>query len=262
MREEEKPLPPVPEHTPPLKEDEVSPSQGKHFNQVWHRWFTAIRSKVNVINDTVTALSRLVGNGIVLVDAGVATTVSRTDLIAGPNIRFNTRGDNRILDNGDGPITISASGGTSWELLAFADPITTPIPHLEVDVADWSNVLVYILGVTSDAPSFRGVVVSTDGGETFLSSMGDYTLVSADGTSTDTYICLTHQIDTTEARSSGGAIYGTNLNGPKWFNALNLDTSRLLSFDAGPITHIRVVAMPSAGNFSNLTGGAVYVYGQ
>jgi hypothetical protein len=111
MSEQDLPLPPVPEHTPPLKEDEVGPGPGKYFNQVWNRWFTSLRTKVNVINDAVTALSKLIGNGIVVVDGGVATTVSTTDLIAGTNVSFDTSGTDRILDNGAGPLTINAAGG-------------------------------------------------------------------------------------------------------------------------------------------------------
>src|SRR5690606_28497311 len=113
------PVPPVPEHTPPKKEDDGTPDSGKYFNHVWTRWFISLREKVNVINSVVTELSRLVGNGIVVVDGGVATTVSTTDIIAGTNVSFDTSGDDRLIDNGDGPLTISATGGGggSWSHL-------------------------------------------------------------------------------------------------------------------------------------------------
>ena len=50
------PLPPVPEHTPPLKEDEISRGMLRFFNQTWTRWFVSVRDKVNVINASVVNL--------------------------------------------------------------------------------------------------------------------------------------------------------------------------------------------------------------
>lgn len=113
MSVQDEPVPPVPEHTPPKKEDEGSPNSGKYFSPVWTRWFISIREKINVINDVVASLSRLLGSGgIVTVDPnGDAAVVETTDLVAGSNVSFDVSGSGRILDNGSGPLTISASGG-------------------------------------------------------------------------------------------------------------------------------------------------------
>lgn len=51
------PVPPVPEHTAPLTEDLVSPTQGKLFSHPWTRWFTSIREKINVLNNSLVQLS-------------------------------------------------------------------------------------------------------------------------------------------------------------------------------------------------------------
>lgn len=136
MSVQDEPVPPVPEHTPPKKEDEGTPNAGKYFSHTWTRWFVSLREKVNVINDTVASLSQLVGNGFVTVDGGTAVSrsivgtddrvsvangngvagnptidVVTADLIAGPNVSFTGSGAGRIIDNGDGPLTISATGG-------------------------------------------------------------------------------------------------------------------------------------------------------
>lgn len=64
MSVETDPIPPVPEHTPPLKEDETVRSPGKMFNQAWTRWFVSVREKINVINDSLVNLGNVTGSGI------------------------------------------------------------------------------------------------------------------------------------------------------------------------------------------------------
>lgn len=71
MSVETDPVPPVPEHSPPLREDEVRPSNDKLISQPWARWFTSLREKINVLNETLVNLAGLVGNGI-LVKNGAA----------------------------------------------------------------------------------------------------------------------------------------------------------------------------------------------
>ena len=67
-------LPPAPEHTPPLKEDEVTRVHGKFFNQVWTRWFVSLRDKVNVISSSLVNLGETTGTGIISKDGDVWTT--------------------------------------------------------------------------------------------------------------------------------------------------------------------------------------------
>jgi len=130
------PLPPVPEHTPPCKEDETARNPGRYFNQTWTRWFVSLRDKINVINESlinlidVTGVGFLVKNGAVWVTRVLAGTSDRVvvtdgdgvsgnptidvvtaDLIAGTNVSFTGSGVGRIIDNGYGGLTINASGG-------------------------------------------------------------------------------------------------------------------------------------------------------
>ncbi len=129
-------VPPVPEHTPPLREDEVTRENGKFFNQTWTRWLVSLRDKVNVINESVINLIDVIGtgflvkNGIVWVTRSFQGTSNRVtvtngdgttgnptvdvvtaDLVAGTNVSFSGSGTGRIIDNGSGNLTINATGG-------------------------------------------------------------------------------------------------------------------------------------------------------
>lgn len=91
MSVQDEPIPPVPEHTPPLREDEVSRDTNKFFNQTWTRWFVSLRDKINVIDESIANLAGVVGNGI-LVKVG-SSWVLRT--ITGTTGRIS-------VTNGDG----------------------------------------------------------------------------------------------------------------------------------------------------------------
>jgi hypothetical protein len=268
MSEEQNPLPPVPEHTPPLKEDEVGPAPGKFFNQAWNRWFTSLRTKVNVINDAVTSLSNLVGNGLVVMSGGNATTVSLTDLVAGTNVAFPIpgTGTNRIIDNGTGPLTINATGGggsAAWELVTAVATIPNPTPYIEVNVTDYNEVMVVIQNATAASNSYRSVVVSTDG-STFYGGGSDYVAVPSDGAGIFSFLMLNNSgAATTAARYAGGILTTLRLNGTKAFLPIvPTGYGALFTASLDPITHIRIVSMAAANTYVNLTGGSVYVYGR
>lgn len=153
MSVETDPVPPVPEHTPPLKEDEHNPQIGKYFNHVWTRWFVSLREKINVLNSSLVTLGEVTGTGILVKNgaAWVLRTLTGTDdrvtvtdgdgasgnptvdvvtadLVAGTNVTFTGSGVDRIIDNGSGDLTISASGGgggttRNGGILTTADPI-------------------------------------------------------------------------------------------------------------------------------------------
>lgn len=61
MSVQDEPVPPVPEHTPPKKEDEGTSSPGKYFSHVWTRWFVSLREKVNVLNESLVNLGNVSG---------------------------------------------------------------------------------------------------------------------------------------------------------------------------------------------------------
>lgn len=135
------PVPPVPEHTPPLKEDDGTAKFGKYFNHAWTRWFISLREKINVISASLVNLGDVSGSGMLAKDgdswftrtiSGIAgrTSISNgsgllgnptidvvtADLIEGTNVSFTGSGSNRLIDNGLGNLTINASGGGggSW----------------------------------------------------------------------------------------------------------------------------------------------------
>lgn len=137
MSVETDPIPPVPEHTPPLKGDEVTRGLDKFFNQVWTRWFVSLRDKVNVINESLVNLLDVSGNGFLVkngavwvtrVIAGTLNRVSVTngdgvsgnptidvvtaDLIAGTNVSFTGSGVDRIIGTADLVINATGGGGT------------------------------------------------------------------------------------------------------------------------------------------------------
>lgn len=138
MSVETEPVPPAPEHTPPLQEDAGTPMPGKFFSHAWTRWFTSLRAKINVIDASLVALGDLASGAGVLVKNGSAWAlrtltgtpdrlevlngdgaggdptfdVVTTNLVAGPGISFGAgTGVDRIIDNGSGPLTLIATGG-------------------------------------------------------------------------------------------------------------------------------------------------------
>lgn len=98
------PIPPVPEHTPPLKGDELDRVKGKFFNQVWTRWFVSLRDKINVINESMVNLGDVSGSGIIAKDG--AAWVPRE--IKGTTGRIDVTNGDGVA--GDPTITIPDSG--------------------------------------------------------------------------------------------------------------------------------------------------------
>lgn len=295
MSVQDEPVPPVPEHTPPKKEDEGTPNAGKYFSHTWTRWFVSLREKVNVINDTVASLSQLVGNGFVTVDGG--TTVSRSivgtddrvsvangngvagnptidvvtaDLIAGPNVSFTGSGAGRIIDNGDGPLTISATGGgggASWTVISTWDhSVDGDTLHFIVPVGSYKEIMIYCRAVTAASSAWRCVTLSSDGGTTWDTSSHS---VAPSGTLSSPESCMVlHSSNTSSARY--GFIQFPLTTPEIWAIAPVRNTSSSISgaqYVTGisdPITHIRVSATTNNISlaFVNMTGGVITVWGR
>ena len=117
------PVPPVPEHTPPLKEDEVSRGMMRFFNQTWTRWFVSLRDKINVINDSLASIAVVTGDGLLNHSGGSWSTVGTGDLIQGTGVTLTGPLTDRLV--GTASVTISATGGSAGGILPL---VTGEIP--------------------------------------------------------------------------------------------------------------------------------------
>lgn len=91
------PIPPEPNTTPPI----LRGTEGKGvFEQNWLRWFGLVRTKINILNESIVNLSSLTGTGILVKNgaqwllrqlvSGFGITISNPDGIAGnPTIEAN-----------------------------------------------------------------------------------------------------------------------------------------------------------------------------
>lgn len=86
MSIETEPVPPLPQHTPPI---DKRTGALERFENNWMQWFVAVRNKINVINSLIVAISKLTGSGFVAISGGSAIT--RT--LQGPNSVKITNGD-------------------------------------------------------------------------------------------------------------------------------------------------------------------------
>lgn len=67
MSIETDPIPPLPQHTPPVDQKEGAQQR---FTINWMQWFTAVREKINVINALIVNFSNLVGTGFPALSSG------------------------------------------------------------------------------------------------------------------------------------------------------------------------------------------------
>lgn len=191
MSVETDPVPPVPEHTPPLKEDEHNPQIGKYFNHVWTRWFVSLREKINVLNSSLVTLGEVTGTGILVKNgaAWVLRTLTGTDdrvtvtdgdgasgnptvdvvtadLVAGTNVTFTGSGVDRIIDNGSGDLTVNATGGggsTNNPTLSLIDPMYDLLGKPPTSSGVTSNVsYAWIMAAVGTS----GSITSINGGST------------------------------------------------------------------------------------------------
>lgn len=174
------PIPPVPEHTPPLKEHEHTGDHGKKFNQTWSRWFVSLRDKINVINSSIVNLADVTGSGFVTKNgaAWVARLIQGTtgrvtvtnndgasgdpaidvvtgDLIEGTNVSFTGSGVGRLI--GSASLTINATGGGGGGGSGGVDVqvFATPGSYTWTKPSGATTVSVYVLGAGGGGGSGR-----------------------------------------------------------------------------------------------------------
>lgn len=273
------PVPPVPEHTPPLKEDEVARDNGKFFNQTWTRWFVSVRAKINVLSESLVNLGNVAGNGLVAKNADnwFARTLTGTsnrvtvsngdgasgnptinvvtsDLVAGSNVSFTGSGTGRII--GSGNLTINATGGgaastwvpiLSWRHSADGDAAEIDSP----DLSPYSEVMVIGEAITTSVSAWRVIRFSDDGGSSY-DATNNYININTSGAvaNTDNALYL-HSSANAAARRVFATIPAINTSLPKV-----IDCPRGPTFytKATPINRMRIY--PTSGVF---TGGEIHI---
>lgn len=99
MSVESDPVPPLPQHTPPINK---RAGALERFENNWMQWFTAVRNKINIINALIVNFSKITGNGFIVLQNS-ANWFTRT-LVQGTGIVITnadgTAGD-PIIDHAD-----------------------------------------------------------------------------------------------------------------------------------------------------------------
>lgn len=288
MSVETDPLPPVPEHTPPIKEDETARSPGRMFNQTWTRWFVSLREKVNVLSESLVNLGNVAGNGLISKngDSWIARAIQgvsgRTvvtdgngisgnptvdvvtgDLVAGSNISFSGSGAGRLIGSSSLIINSTGGGGSSaWTLInqwEFSSSGATL--HVIGDVSSYNEILIACHDVTTASSAWRCLTVSTDNQTSWGTSVQ---LLTISGEVSGTYACgFFHSNAASAARS--GSIQIPKMYPTIWGSSptTNPAAFRIISLPAN-ITHVRVSATTdfTTLSFVNLTGGSVFIWGR
>ena len=64
MSIETDPVPPLPQHTPPINKRDGALER---FENTWMQWFQTVRDKINIINALVVNFSGITGNGFIVI---------------------------------------------------------------------------------------------------------------------------------------------------------------------------------------------------
>lgn len=153
-------------------------------------------------------------------------------------------------------------GGSPWELIRrYDNSVDGNVQNIVVNVSDYDEIMVYGIGVTLSASSWRRLEVSTDGGATFPAVTGNWVRYSDTGTvaqNEDTMYL--HSTAAATARFLYGHLMGIRMNNaPKKGMAASTDGFRYMFTPLAPITHIRVSSQNGTALF---TGGNIYVVGR
>ena len=178
--EESKPVPPEPLHMNPIQDDENVGGGGRAFNQAWARWFTALRTKINVINESIATLGEFTGVGIVVKNGAqwvartitgnpTEITVTNGNGVSGnPNIgladvpNLGTGALLAITRDGKGRVTgtkVATITGTAAQIVVTNGDAVAGVPTLSLasEITTAINTVVFPPMTLADANALVGV---------------------------------------------------------------------------------------------------------
>lgn len=142
MSSETDPVPPVPQHTPPINERDNL----KRFENNWMQWFLLLRDKINIINALIVNFSGITGNGFLVLQNSI-NWFTRS-LVQGAGISLTnadgTAGDPTIA-HGDtssvSDLTSNNSGTTVLQDFSIAFDTFGHVQSVSVGTVDITTVL-------------------------------------------------------------------------------------------------------------------------
>jgi hypothetical protein len=148
--------------------------------------------------------------------------------------------------------------GKPWVLAASW---TYSINVTEIDFTDlgsYSDLMVMLRAVTTDAAQQRSLRVSTNNGSSYYAGATDYQSVAATGVETAATSAAGLSATTSAAATVTFLLPGCNVSGvPKLIQVVSSVVPKLFVGSTDPINAVRIVA-----NAANFTGGNVYVFGR
>lgn len=152
----------------------------------------------------------------------------------------------------------SAGGGLSyaWEFIT-SQVVAGASNYNFTDLGDYSEIMVYIHGITASASISRLLRVSDDNGATFYSTSGDYISATTAGIDANNTSVAFHGTSSASARSGRISIEGFNINGcPKIAQSSQPNPIALINVTT-PLNAVQVVVTGATMN-----AGTIYVFGR
>ncbi len=221
-------------------------------------------------NITVDAKGRLTAaengaelTGDVTTSGGTSTSLSATGVVPGSysNASITVDAKGRVLSASTGSPSAGGGGGAWTEIVHWDFAANGTTSQVVAATSTFSEVRIIFHSVASSGTAWRCVQVSTDGGATYKTTLGDYQTISTNGGLSGETAIYAHSTSATGARSAFATI--SNLTGsriPKTIDAPARDPMLFVA-TGSPITHIRAVSWNSPSTYS-LTSGTVTILGR
>ena len=198
-----------------------------------------------------------------LTQLSTATTLANSDLFYVVQSVTGTNGSSAKITFQDLNSQITPGGGSAW-VLAGSNTSLSGVNHVDfTGLSAYSEIYVFVKGVTFGSADVVAVRVSSDNGLTFYSTNGDYVNVATSGAESNSTLSAGLWTPTATAARTGIAdIQAFNLaqfhpvTYPNRTDAAGAPLGYINQ--AVALNAIRVLA--AAGN--NFTGGAIYIFGR